>query len=149
VRLGAPDAWDVQSLKETEGEIRRSGAPAAGRQRGALEERRSGAPAERLAATIAGRPVRVRGLIRVPAPAGRWSARPAVLAQGSDRDFVALRVPKSDGVCDLLHCSIRRNVLYRACAEEELRDLVAASAEARFLAGAMIIRQGDGGGDLG
>ena len=131
VRLGAPDALDVQSLKEAEVDIRRS----------LCRNDETG--------TIAGRPVRVRGLVRVPAPAGRWMARPAMLSQGSDRDFAAPRVPKQDRVCDLLHCSIRRNVLYRACAEEELRDLVAASAEARFLAGAMIIRQGDGGGDLG
>ena len=41
-------------------------------------------------------------------------------------------------------CSIRRNVLFRACAEEELRDHSAASDEARFAVGAVVIRQGDG-----
>ena len=74
------------------------------------------------------------------------AGRPASLCwlRGSDRDFVAPRVPKSDGIRDLLHRSIRRNVIYRACAEEELRDLVAASAEARFAVGAVVIRQEDG-----
>ena len=40
--------------------------------------------------------------------------------------------PKSDGVRDLPHRSIRRNEVSRACAEEELRELVSASDEARF-----------------
>ena len=63
-----------------------------------------------------------------------------MLAQGSDLNFVTPRVPKSDGVCDLLHRSIWWNVLFWACAEEELRDLVAASGEARFAAGVVVIR---------
>ena len=67
-----------------------------------------------------------------------------MLAQGSDRDFVAPRLPKSEGARDLFHRSIRRNKLYRACADEDLRDLVAASAEARFAVGAVVIRQEDG-----
>ena len=144
MRLGAPDTLDVRSLEEAEGKIQQSGALAAGRLRGALEERRSGAPAERPAGSIASLPVRVHGLVRVPAPAGRWTVHPAVLAQGSDRDFVAPRVPKSEGARDLFHRSIRRNKLYRACADEDLRDLVAASAEARFAVGAVVIRQEDG-----
>ena len=67
-----------------------------------------------------------------------------MLAQGSDKDFVAPRIPKSDGVHDLLHRSIRQKVLFQACAEEELRNLVASSDEAQFAAGAVVIRQGDG-----
>ena len=60
-----------------------------------------------------------------------------MLAQEIDWDFVAPHVPKSR--------PIRRNVLFRACAEEELRDLVAASDEARFAVSAVVIRLGDKG----
>ena len=79
----------------------------------------------------------IRGLVRVSAPAGCWTVRPAVVAQEIDWDFAAPHVPKSR--------PIRRNVLFRACAEKELRNLVAASDEARFTVSAVVIRHGDKG----
>ena len=72
-------------------------------------------------------------------------ARPAMLSQGSDRDFAAPRVPKQDRVRDLLHCSIRRNVLFRACTRRRSCGTSSLSAEAWFSAGAVvIIRKGNG-----
>ena len=74
---------------------------------------------------------RVRSQVLRPGPsrvassavASGWTVHPALLAQESDWDwdFVAPRVPKSDRLRDLLHRSIRRNMLFWACAEEELR----------------------------
>jgi len=50
-----------------------------------------------------------------------------LLDRGSDRDFVA----QGRGL-RLLYRSVGRNVLFRACAEEELRDLVTAFDEAQM-----------------
>ena len=110
--------------------------------RAAPEERRSGAKAERPTGTVAGGLGRGR-----PRPGAGWTldSPPAVPAQESYWDFVAPRVPRSYGVRDLPHHSIRRNEVFRACAEEELRELAAASDETRFAASAVVIRQGDEG----
>ena len=54
-------------------------------------------------------------------------------------------MPKSDGVSATCPTAPFGNEIFRACAEEELRDLVVASDEARFAASAAVIRQGDEG----
>lgn len=72
-------------------------------------------------------------------------ARAAVMAHSIDKDFVKMTVPKSDMVRNLIYHSIKRNMLFRACAEEELQDLIDAFDTATFKAGDTVIKQGDDG----
>ncbi|KAL7486828.1 hypothetical protein ACHAW6_015511 [Cyclotella cf. meneghiniana] len=72
-------------------------------------------------------------------------ARAAVMERGSDKDFVKSAIPKSDQVRKLIYHSIKSNMLFRACAEEELQDLIDAFDTAKFNAGDTVIKQGDEG----
>lgn len=72
-------------------------------------------------------------------------ARAAVMAHSIDKDFVKTTVPKSNMVRNLIYHSIKRNMLFRACAEEELQDLIDAFGAAKFKAGDTVIKQGDEG----
>jgi cGMP-dependent protein kinase len=72
-------------------------------------------------------------------------ARAAVMARGTDKDFVKATVPKSEQVRNLIYHSIKSNMLFRACAEEELHELIDAFGTANFKAGDTVIKQGDEG----
>jgi len=132
-RLGALDASDVKSLEEAKEEIRRLRhvAAEAFRKNDALERKLSTRPG---AAAMAGTSSR-----------RMQEARPAVMAQGSDKDFVRTTVPKSEPVRKLIYHAIKRNMLFRACSEEELQDLVDAFDSAKFEADSVVIKQGDEG----
>ena len=72
-------------------------------------------------------------------------ARAAVMARVSDKDFVKTTIHKSDQVRNLIYHSIKRNMLFRACSEEELHDLIDAFDTAKFKADSVVIKQGDEG----
>ena len=72
-------------------------------------------------------------------------ARAAVMARVSDKDFVKTTIHKSDQVRNLIYHSIKRNMLFRACSEEELHDLIVAFDTAKFKADSVVIKQGDEG----
>lgn len=67
------------------------------------------------------------------------------MAHSIDKDFVKTTIPKSDLVRNLIYHSIKSNMLFRACAEEELQDLIDAFDTAKFKAGETVIKQGDDG----
>ena len=72
-------------------------------------------------------------------------ARAAVMAHSIDKDFVKTTIPKCDMVRNLIYHSIKSNMLFRACTEEELQDLIDAFDTAKFKAGDTVIKQGDDG----
>jgi len=73
-------------------------------------------------------------------------ARAAVMAHSiDDKEFVKKTIPKSTLVRNLIYHSIKTNMLFRACAEEELQDLIDAFDTAKFKAGDTVIKQGDEG----
>jgi len=73
-------------------------------------------------------------------------ARAAVLDRaGIDKDYVKTSIPKSDQVRNLIYHSIKRNMLFRACSEEELQDLIDAFDTKEFKADSVVIKQGDEG----
>jgi len=72
-------------------------------------------------------------------------ARPAVRAQPSDRNFSKTVIPKSDQVRNLIYHSIKQNILFRTCSEEELQDLIDCFDKAEFKADTVVIKQGDEG----
>ena len=73
-------------------------------------------------------------------------ARAAVMAQSiDDKEFVKKNIPKSDMVRNLIYHSIKSNMLFRACAEEELQELIDAFDTAEYKAGDTVIKQGDDG----
>jgi cGMP-dependent protein kinase len=72
-------------------------------------------------------------------------ARAAVMAHSIDKEFVKTTIPKSDLVRNLIYHSIKNNILFRACDEEELQDLIDAFDTAKFKDGETVIKQGDDG----
>lgn len=67
------------------------------------------------------------------------------MARGSDKDFVKKTIHKSGQVRNLIYHSIKRNMLFRACSEEELQDLIDAFDTSNFKAESTVIKQGDEG----
>lgn len=76
----------------------------------------------------------------------RGAGRKAIHAITTDvSDYVKKVVPKSDNVRDLIYHAIKPNILFKACSEEELIDLVDVFEPKFFKAGSIVIREGDEG----
>ena len=107
--IGVLDASDIKSLEEAKEEIRRlrQVAKEAFRKNDDLEKRLSTMP-------------RVDSAVTTTSSRMKKEGRAAVLARGSDRNYVKTTVPKSEQVRNLIYHSIKRNMLFRACSEEEL-----------------------------
>lgn len=131
--IGEMDASDIRSLEEAKEEIRRLRqiAQEAFRKNDDLEKRLSSLPSSSALTTTSSK--------------RKLEARAAVMARGSDRDFVKTTIPKSDQVRKLIYHSIKRNMLFRACSEEELQDLIDAFDTENFKADSVVIKQGDEG----
>ncbi|KAL3763492.1 hypothetical protein ACHAW5_010884 [Stephanodiscus triporus] len=128
---GALDASDIKSLEEAKEEIRRLRQIAKEAFRKNEEDRSSPVVSSVATAASLGR---------------KKEARAAVMARGSyDKDYIKATIPKSDTVRNLIYHSIKRNLLFRSCSDEELHDLIDAFDTAVFNAGAVVIRQGDEG----
>ena len=133
--IGRLDASDVRSLEEAKDEIRRLRriASEAFAKNDDLEKRLSTvASSSNLTGTGTSR-------------RNKKEARAAVMARGSDRDYVKKSIPKSDQVRNLIYHSIKKNMLFRACSEEELQDLIDAFDTANFKGDDTVIKQGDDG----
>ena len=133
--IGRLDASDVRSLEEAKDEIRRLRriASEAFAKNDDLEKRLSTvASSSNLTGTGTSR-------------RNKKEARAAVMAPGSDRDYVKKSIPKSDQVRNLIYHSIKKNMLFRACSEEELQDLIDAFDTANFKGDDTVIKQGDDG----
>ena len=61
------------------------------------------------------------------------------------KDYVKKSIPKTDVVKRLIHNAIRSNILFRACSEEELVNLIDVFDTVEFKAGSTVIKQGDEG----
>mmetsp|Transcript_27104 Transcript_27104/g.56432 ORF Transcript_27104/g.56432 Transcript_27104/m.56432 type:complete len:740 (-) Transcript_27104:275-2494(-) len=129
--IGALDASDIKSLEEAKEEIRRLRqiAEEAFRKNEDLERKLSSLPST----------------TTMTSSSRKLGARGAVLARGSEKDYVKTTIPKSDQVRNLIYHSIKRNMLFRACSEEELQDLIDAFDSANFKADSVVIKQGDEG----
>jgi cGMP-dependent protein kinase len=132
---GAMDASDIKSLEEAKEEIRRLRqiAKEAFKKDDDLEARKGTSP------SVASNPVTAASFAR------KKEARAAVMARGSDKEYVKVTIPKSNSVRNLIYQSIKRNILFRSCSEEELHDLIDAFNTATLEAGAVVIKQGDEG----
>ncbi|KAL3823217.1 hypothetical protein ACHAXA_003496 [Cyclostephanos tholiformis] len=131
---GAMDASDINSLEEAKEEIRRLRqiAKEALKEGDGLEARNGVSPVVSSAVTTA-------------SSARKKEARAAVMARGSDKEYVKATISKSDSVRNLIYQSIKRNMLFRSCSKEELHDLIDAFNIAKFEGGAVVIKQGDEG----
>ena len=69
----------------------------------------------------------------------------AITTEDSSESYVILVVPKPDAARRLIFGAVRRNVLFRACSSDELRDLIDAFAPVRRTAGSVVIQEGDRG----
>jgi cGMP-dependent protein kinase len=127
---GALDASDIKSLEEAKEEIRRLRQIAKEAFRKDEEEARKGSNASVVTTASSGR---------------KNEARAAVMARGTDKEYVKAIIPKSDTVRNLIYHSIKRNMLFRSCSEEELHDLIDVFDTAKVKAGAVVIKQGDEG----
>lgn len=67
------------------------------------------------------------------------------MARSSDKDYIKKTIHKSDQVRNLIYHSIKQNMLFRTCSEEELQDLIDAFDTASFKADSTVIKQGDEG----
>ena len=132
--IGVLDASDIKSLEEAKEEIRRlrQVAKEAFRKNDDLEKRLSTMP-------------RVDSAVTTTSSRRKKEGGAAVLARGSDRNYVKTTVPKSEQVRNLIYHSIKRNMLFRACSEEELQDLIDAFDSANFKGDSVVIKQGDEG----
>lgn len=63
-----------------------------------------------------------------------------------EAEYVKVVVPKSESAERLIYEAISTNILFKNCAEEELRELIEAFVSERAPAGSTIVRQGDEGG---
>ena len=133
--VGFLDASDIRSLEEAKEEIRRLRAIAkeAFRKNEDLERRLSSLPG------MSG------SVVSTASSRRKKEARAAIMARGSDKDYVKTTIPKSDQVRNLIYHSIKRNMLFRHCSEEELQDLIDAFGTANFEADDVVIKQGDDG----
>ena len=75
----------------------------------------------------------------------REEGRRAVLSRSADIEYVKVVVPKPEPVTYLIRDAIAANVLFKACSNEELTELVQVFAPSEATAGCTIIREGDEG----
>lgn len=71
--------------------------------------------------------------------------RLAIVSRNSEKEYVRVVVPKTDEVKKLILESIRDNILFKACSDEELAELVEVFAPQEMPAGSTVMRQGDEG----
>ena len=112
---GNLDASDINSLEEARAEIKRLRliAKDALKERDDLERRLSQTTTGSMITTATASTRRIN------------EARAAVMApSGNDKAYVKTTIPKSNQVRNLIYHSIKRNMLFRACSEEELQDLI-------------------------
>lgn len=76
---------------------------------------------------------------------GKDEGRAAIVSRHSDTDYVKKVVYKSEAVRILIRDAISTNVLFKACSDEELNELVDVFDYKEAAAGTIIIRQGDDG----
>ncbi len=143
--IGALDASDIKNLEEAKEEIRRLRLLA-------KEINTKNASLEHRLSTVSGvtttRLSNISGLtsgVTSTTSQRKKEARAAVMARGSDLTYVKKTIPKSDQVRNLIYHAINRNMLFRACSEEELRDIIDAFDTAHFKADSVVIQQGDAG----
>lgn len=129
----AMDASDIKSLEEAKEEIRR------------LRQLAKDATSKNEVLLFSPPGVKSSSVITTTGGQKKGAARPAVMAIGSDKEYVKVIIPKSDMVRNLIYHSIKRNLLFRACSEEELQGLIDAFDTAKFKADSVIIKQGDEG----
>lgn len=67
------------------------------------------------------------------------------MAKAVECDYIKKTIPKTDEVKQLIYNSIRSNILFRACSEEELIDLVDVFTYSEFQNECTVIQQGDEG----
>lgn len=133
VITGAMDASDIKSLEDAKEEIRR------------LRQLAKDAISKNEVLLSSPPEVMSSSFITTIGGQKKGAARPAVMAIGSDKEYVKVTIPKSDTVRNLIYHSIKRNMLFRACSEEELQGLIDAFDTAKFKADSVIIKQGDEG----
>ena len=75
----------------------------------------------------------------------KTAKRAAVMAKAVEKDYVKKTIPKSTEVKQIIYNAIKFNMLFKACSEEELSDLIDAFESADFAAESIVIQQGDEG----
>lgn len=133
VVTGAMDASDIKTLEEAKEEIRR------------LRQLAKYAISKNEVLLSSPPGVKSSSVITTTGGQKKGAARPAVMAVGSDKEYIKVTIPKSEMVRNLIYHSIKRNMLFRACSEEELQGLIDAFDTAKFKADSVIIKQGDEG----
>ena len=71
--------------------------------------------------------------------------RLAIVSRDTDTQYVKKVVEKSDEVKKMIREAIATNILFKACSEEELGELVEVFAPSEATAGSTIIKEGDEG----
>ena len=133
VVTGAMDASDIKTLEQAKEEIRR------------LRQLAKDAISKNEVLLSSPPGVKSSSVITTTGGQKKGAARPAVMAVGSDKEYIKVTIPKSEMVRNLIYHSIKRNMLFRACSEEELQGLIDAFDTAKFKADSVIIKQGDEG----
>lgn len=75
----------------------------------------------------------------------REEGRRAIVSRSAEQEYVRVVVPKPESVKRLIHDAIAANILFKACSDEELAELVEVFAPSEASAGSTVIRQGDEG----
>ena len=76
----------------------------------------------------------------------RRKGRLAIVSRDTDTQYVKKIVEKSDAVTKMIREAIATNILFKACSDEELDELVEVFALSEAAAGSTIIKEGDEGG---
>lgn len=71
--------------------------------------------------------------------------RRAIVSRNSETEYVKVIVPKPDSVKKLIYDAIAANILFKACSDEELIELVQVFAPSEAAAGSSVIQEGDEG----
>ena len=71
--------------------------------------------------------------------------RRAIVSRDTDTEYVKKVVEKSDEVKKMIREAIATNILFKACSDEELDELVEVFAPSEAAAGSTIIKEGDEG----
>lgn len=132
---GALDASDIKNLEEAKQEIRRL-------RQIATEALRKN---EALLTSPGSMSAKPSNVVTTASAGQKKGARAAVMAHGSDKEYVKVTFLKSDTVRNLIYHSIKSNMLFRACSEEELQCLIDVFDIAKFKADSVVIKQGDEG----
>ena len=69
--------------------------------------------------------------------------RKAVIAERVQKDYKIKKVPKSDESWYIISNVVKSNIQFRACAEEEITDLIHVFTSATFTASSVISTQGE------